>query len=257
MPSESRVSSRIERPAGAAREDRHPPEDTRPSLDSAVKPVDGFFTTFFVTPYSKHLARWAAGRGRTPNEVTVVSALVGFAAAAAFATGQRAGLIAGAVLLQVAFTADCVDGQLARYTGSFTSFGAWLDSTFDRVKEYAVFAGLAIGASAAGDPVWVLAGAALALQTARHVELFSFAVARPRARVEAPGRPLGVWGRLDAVPAALWVKRIVAFPIGERFAAISLTAALFTPRTTFAVLLAWGGFAAVYTTAGLVLRSLR
>jgi hypothetical protein len=54
----------------------------------------------------------------------------------------------------------------------------------------------------------------------------------------------------------VWIKKIVAFPIGERFAAISVTAALFSPRTTFVVLLAWGGFAAVYVVAGRVLRSL-
>ncbi|MCW2990341.1 MAG: CDP-alcohol phosphatidyltransferase, partial [Solirubrobacterales bacterium] len=29
-------------------------------LDSSVKAIDGFFTTFFVSPYSKHIARWAA-----------------------------------------------------------------------------------------------------------------------------------------------------------------------------------------------------
>ena len=37
---------------------------------------------------------------------------------------------------------------------------------------------------------------------------------------------------------------------------ISLTAALFTPRTTFVVLLAWGGVAATYAAIGRTLRSL-
>ena len=32
-------------------------------LDSAVKAADGFFTTFFVSPYSKYIARWCARRG--------------------------------------------------------------------------------------------------------------------------------------------------------------------------------------------------
>ena len=41
-------------------------------------------------------------------------------AALAFASGRDAGLVAGAVLLQIAFTADCVDGQLARYTWQFS-----------------------------------------------------------------------------------------------------------------------------------------
>ena len=53
-----------------------------------------------------------------------------------------------------------------------------------------------------------------------------------------------------------WVKKMAAFPIGERFAAISITAALFDARVTFIVLLSWGGFAVVYTLSGRVLRSI-
>jgi phosphatidylglycerophosphate synthase len=252
-------------------------------LDSAVKATDGFFTTFFVSPYSKYIARWAARRGLTPNQVTVASMAVGVVAAAAFATGSRLGLVAGAVLLQAAFTLDCVDGQLARYTMTFTRFGAWLDSVLDRAKEYVVYAGLALGASRMGDPVWVLAGAALTLQTVRHVLDFSFAAAEQHSMALAPQRPLedpsdgaagaaasgvaaraprsadvlSTWGRLNRLPGLIWLKRVIVLPIGERFAVISLTAALFTPRTTFVVLLAWGGFAALYGLAGRVLRSMR
>ena len=240
-------------------------DEERVRLDSAVKSVDGFFTTFFVSPYSRHLARWAARRGLTPNQVTVASLVLGIVCAACFAAGERWGLIAGAVLLQVAFTADCVDGQLARYTRSFSSLGAWLDSTFDRAKEWLVYAGLAIGA---GD-VWVLAAAALTLQTARHFVDFAWQEARDAGTqpvvqppveqpADAPAAPGGELGRWDANPGAVaWVKRIVALPIGERFAAISITAAIWSPRTTFIVLLAWGGFAALYGTTGRILRSRR
>ncbi|HEV2770158.1 MAG TPA: hypothetical protein VGV40_08265, partial [Solirubrobacteraceae bacterium] len=83
--------------------------------------------------------------------------------------------------------------------------------------------------------------------------------AAPAARslpLDLPSRMLGVWRLLDRWPGLRWVKRIVAFPIGERFAAISITAAVATPRTTFVVLLAWGGFAACYTLTGRLLRSL-
>jgi len=262
-------------------------------LDSAVKSADGFFTTFFVSPYSKHIARWAARRGLTPNQVTTVSMLIGVLAAAAFATGERWGLIAGAVLLQVSFTTDCVDGQLARYTRQFSKLGAWLDSVFDRTKEYLAFAGLAIGAAHAGDPVWLLACAAITLQTVRHTSDFSYmavahqtitvtpqtpieqpldhagaqAEARRRARAEgapiAPAkrppaaRVLGAWQKLDRSRALRWLKRMAAFPIGERFAVISITAALFDARAAFIAVLAWGGFALVYTQTGRVLRSLR
>jgi phosphatidylglycerophosphate synthase len=255
-------------------------DEQRVVLDSAVKATDGFFTTFFVSPYSKYIARWAARHELTPNHVTTVSMVVGVLAAAGFATGERWGFVAGAVLLQVAFTLDCVDGQLARYTLTFTRFGAWLDSVFDRAKEYVVYAGLAIGASASGDQVWLLAGAALTLQTVRHALDFSFAASEQQSMAVAPQRPLGdrsdgvaagagarpaarsdqvlsSWQRLNRWPGMIWVKRVLAFPIGERFAAISLTAALFTPRTTFVVLLACGGFAASYGLAGRLLRSIR
>jgi phosphatidylglycerophosphate synthase len=249
-------------------------------LDSSVKAIDGFFTTFFVSPYSKYIARWAARHGFTPNQVTTVSLLLGVLAAAAFATGERWGLVAGAVLLQIAFTTDCVDGQLARFTRTFTPLGAWLDSTFDRLKEWLVFAGLAIGAAHAGDPVWTLAGAAIILQTVRHGFDFAFAAAEhqsfdidTRLPLDDPSDGTGAahraasgpsaagvlrrWRRVDKVPGLIWVKRAIVFPIGERFAAISITAALWDARTTFVVVLVWGAVGAVYGLAGRVLRSLR
>jgi phosphatidylglycerophosphate synthase len=278
--------------AGASERITHYDVD-RLMLESAVKSNDGFFTTFFVSPYSKYIARWAARHGLTPNQITTASMLLGVLAAAAFATGERWGLIAGAVLLQVSFTTDCVDGQLARYTRRFSKLGAWLDSIFDRNKEYVAFAGLAIGGTAMGESVWPLACAAITLQTVRHTSDFSYmaaaheaitvtpqtpleqpldhagltAEARRQARAagDAPApvkRPLAArllsrWTKLDRSPTLVWIKKMIAFPIGERFAVISLTAALFTPRVTFIAWLAWGGVAFVYTQAGRVLRSLR
>jgi hypothetical protein len=276
--------------ADAAREIEAIDED-RVLLDSAVKGTDGFFTTFFVSPYSRYIARWAARRGLTPNQVTTASMFIGVLAAAAFATGERWGMIVGAVLLQVAFTTDCVDGQLARYTRTFSKLGAWLDSVFDRTKEYLAFAGLAIGASRMGDPVWLLACAAITAQTVRHMSDFSFgttqqqvlrttkhppieqpldasgaaAAARrngvtasePEPTRSAADRALSAWRRLDRAPGVRWFKRIASFPIGERFAVISITAAFFTPRITFVVLLACAAVAGLYTQTGRVLRSVR
>jgi CTP:molybdopterin cytidylyltransferase MocA len=268
-------------------------DEDRVLLDSAVKGSDGFFTTFFVSPYSRYIARWAAHRGFTPNQVTTVSVLIGLLAAIAFATGERWGMVVGAVLLQLAFTTDCVDGQLARYTRQFSKLGAWLDSVFDRTKEYLAFAGLAIGASRMGEPVWLLACAAITAQTVRHMSDFSFGGAQqlaigstaqppveqsldaagaaaetrrngmqqtgpqPERQPSAAERTLAAWRRLDRAPGVRWIKKMIAFPIGERFALISITAALFTPRVTFIALLAWATVAAVYTQAGRVLRSVR
>jgi Family of unknown function (DUF5941)/CDP-alcohol phosphatidyltransferase len=281
------------------------------ALDSAVKAMDGFFTTFFVSPYSKYVARFCARRGWTPNQMTTVSMGIGILAAIGFALATRPTMIAGAVLLQVAFTIDCVDGQLARYTRTFSKLGAWLDSVFDRGKEYVVFAGLAIGASHGFDQdVWVLAAAALTLQTTRHMLDFSFSAGQHEVIDQTPRMPLDhVWdvpvraalpadpedaevleedvepladvvaagplprpglkrrlvrlarrgvralGFLNRSSWGRWGKRIIVLPIGERFALISITAALFSPQVTFIALLAWGGFAALWSLSARFLRS--
>jgi phosphatidylglycerophosphate synthase len=146
----------------------------------------------------------------------------------------------------VAFTFDCVDGQLARYTRGFTPVGAWLDVTTDRVKEYAVYAGLAIGASRVADvDLWTLAATAMCLQTVRHLLDHTF----PSAGGDGVGRVVrrAWWSH--------WPRKLAILPIGERFAVICVTAAVWTPRTTFLVLLVWGGFAVLYGNAGRVLRS--
>ena len=109
------------------------------------------------------------------------------------------------MLLQLAFTTDCVDGQLARYTRTFSKLGAWLDSVFDRTKEYLAFAGLAIGASRAGDPVWLLACAAITLQTARHMSDFAFGGSQRDAIGVTPQPP--VEQALDAAGQAAQTRR--------------------------------------------------
>lgn len=260
-------------------------DEDRDRLDSAVKASDGFFTTFLISPWSRYLARFAARRGLTPNQVTTASLLVGLTAAGAFALGGRPALIVGAVLLQVSFAFDCVDGQLARYTRQFSSLGAWLDAMFDRVKEYAVYAGLAIGATRTGADasIWALATAAMILQSVRHTIDFAYAAnARDRRNVRVSARLADVHGsstattqtkpaaaagssaaagaiqlarRLDGSRVGYWAKRIIVLPIGERWALISVTAALAGPRFAFLALLGWGAGAALYTVTGRVLRS--
>ncbi|MEZ7006749.1 DUF5941 domain-containing protein [Streptomyces sp. AD55] len=230
-------------------------DDEAVRLKSAVKARDGFFTTFFISPYSRHLARWCARRGLTPNQVTTASLVTALIAAGCAATGTRSGVVAAGVLLIASFVLDCTDGQLARYSLQYSTLGAWLDATFDRAKEYAYYAGLALGAARGGDDVWTLALGAMVLQTCRHVVDFSFNEANHDATGNtSPTAALS--GRLDGLGWTVWVRRMIVLPIGERWAMIAVLTAVTTPRITFVVLLVGCAFAATYTTAGRVLRSL-
>ncbi|MFD8305394.1 DUF5941 domain-containing protein [Streptomyces sp. NPDC059690] len=230
-------------------------DDEAIRLKSAVKSRDGFFTTFFISPYSRYIARWCARRGLTPNQVTTASLLTALIAAGCAATGTRIGFVAAGVLLIASFVLDCTDGQLARYSLQYSTLGAWLDATFDRAKEYAYYAGLALGAARGGDDVWVLALGAMVLQTCRHVVDFSFNEANHDATANtSPTAALS--DKLDSVGWTVWVRRMIVLPIGERWAMIAVLTAVTTPRITFYVLLVGCAFAATYTTAGRVLRSL-
>ncbi|WP_328875118.1 DUF5941 domain-containing protein [Streptomyces sp. NBC_00287] len=230
-------------------------DDEAVRLKSAVKARDGFFTTYCISPYSRYLARWCARRGLTPNQVTTASLLTALIAAACAATGTRGGFVAAGVLLLFSFVLDCTDGQLARYSLQYSTLGAWLDATFDRAKEYAYYAGLALGAARGGDDVWALALGAMVLQTCRHVVDFSFNEANHDATANtSPTAALS--DKLDSVGWTVWVRRMIVLPIGERWAMIAVLTALTTPRITFYALLIGCAFAATYTTAGRVLRSL-
>ncbi|MEU7897610.1 CDP-alcohol phosphatidyltransferase family protein [Nonomuraea sp. NPDC049152] len=279
-----RITTQAE--ANEAASEMHGMDEDRARLNNAVKGADGFFTTYFVSTYSRFIARWAARRGLTPNQVTLISIFLGVAAAACFATGQRLGMVAGGVLIYFAFVFDCVDGQVARYARKFGVLGAWLDATFDRFKEYVVFAGLAVGYVVAGhsEDIWILALAALALQSVKHLLDFSFGAANrrkppsplPTTPLTAPDdsglrkalerrkveRSSGIrgllkmWSKAGRFRFVYWARKMVVFPIGERFAAIAITAALFDARVTFITLLIWGSVAAAYTVTGRVMRSL-
>ncbi|WP_077063084.1 DUF5941 domain-containing protein [Streptomyces sp. MP131-18] len=226
-------------------------------LRSAVKSRDGFFTTHCISPYSRYLARWCARRGLTPNQVTTASLITALVAAGCAATGTRGGFVAAGLLLLASFVLDCADGQLARYSLQYSTLGAWLDATFDRAKEYAYYAGLALGAARGGDDVWALALGAMILQTCRHIVDFAFNEAHPPAPGGTSGGATALSGRLDRIGWTVWVRRMIVLPIGERWALIAVLTALTTPRVTFTVLLIAGGLAGCYTTAGRLLRSRR
>ncbi len=91
-----------------------------------------------LTPVGQALARTPI----TPNMVTVIGT-VGMSASALyfFPTGH---LFWGVVVCTIFVFSDMLDGTLARIKGTSGPFGAFLDSTLDRVADAAVFGGLAI-----------------------------------------------------------------------------------------------------------------
>ncbi|WP_435872929.1 DUF5941 domain-containing protein [Micromonospora haikouensis] len=266
------VAHRVADPAGLAVAEAAVAavDEDRAELRLSVKEKDDFFTTFFVSTWSPYVTKASAKLGLTPTGVTAISVLFAAVAAVLFGVGGRPALVTGAVLLYLGFMLDCVDGQLARYTRHFSAWGGWLDTMADRAKEYLVYAGLGYGATAAGFRYgWALAVAAMTLQTVRHMTdtwygvLHDEAARRPKAVGGGGGGGGGIGDRLNAASTRVqadtgslsyWLKRTVVFPIGERWALIALTVALFGPLVSLVAVLTWGVLAFAYTGA---LRTLR
>jgi len=76
----------------------------------------------------------------SPNTITTVGTLITVAASVVYATGHI--MTAGWIMNVTAFF-DVADGEVARRTGRSSVFGAFYDSTLDRVADGALMAGLA------------------------------------------------------------------------------------------------------------------
>jgi len=97
-----------------------------------------------LTPVGRVLARTPL----TPNMLTVTGAVgMTVGALTLFPTGH---LFAGTMVCTGFVIADMLDGTLARITGSTGVFGAFLDSTMDRIADSAVFVGIAIWLATGG-----------------------------------------------------------------------------------------------------------
>jgi len=94
------------------------------------------------------LARGLHRVGISANAVTVIGVLVTVAGSALVATGRP---LPALFVLLAGGLADTLDGQLAKISGGGTRFGAFLDSTLDRVSDAAVACGAAALAAAVGD----------------------------------------------------------------------------------------------------------
>ena len=97
-----------------------------------------FWQGVMLAPFINLFIRW----GISPDVVTVVGTLGVSAGALVF---FPLGLVWQGVLVITAFVfSDLVDGAMARKMGRKDNFGAFLDSTLDRIADGALFGGLAL-----------------------------------------------------------------------------------------------------------------
>jgi CDP-diacylglycerol---glycerol-3-phosphate 3-phosphatidyltransferase len=165
----------------------------------------------------------------TPNAISMTGLVLNLAAAA-LVLGEH--FVLGGVAFIVGSIMDTLDGRYSRMSGKGTQFGAFLDSTLDRIEEGIVLAAVAYYFAEHGDSV----AAAACVVTV----LGSLMVSYTRARAEALGveckvglatRPVrvvilsiglvfGANELIDGVellePAVYVMAALTAFTVGQR-----------------------------------------
>lgn len=111
--------------------------------------------------------------GVTPDAVTVAGTLG--VVASSLLLLARGEFLLGTVAVTACVVTDLLDGAMARRRGTSSAFGAWLDSTCDRVADAAVLGALVWWFTGSGDDRATAAAALLALVAGN---LVSYAKAR-------------------------------------------------------------------------------
>ncbi len=150
----------------------------------------------------------------TPNTLTLLGIVITIGAAMCYAMGPSQGkfawnldpdaaangflLLAGGLIL-LASACDMLDGAVARIGGKKTKFGAFLDSSIDRISDFAVYAGIA-AFYARQDPANVLF---VLLSMMAFFNSFMISYTRARAEDIIESCSVGYWQRGERSAAIL------------------------------------------------------
>jgi phosphatidylglycerophosphate synthase len=114
-------------------------------LEETFRPRQEWWSRVFATPVANaalHLvADW---KFITPNRLTLASFFLTLCTAVMITSGSNVSFVYAALVLQVAYVLDCMDGQLARYRGVSSIAGSFLDKWSDFVKFPAIILALTL-----------------------------------------------------------------------------------------------------------------
>ncbi|HET6165913.1 MAG TPA: CDP-alcohol phosphatidyltransferase family protein [Marmoricola sp.] len=157
------------------------------------------FWTNVWAPLANLFLKW----GISPNTVTFVGTVGVVAGAVIFF--PQGHLLVGVLVITAFVFSDMMDGYMARASGKVSTFGAFWDSTLDRIGDAAIFGGLAMYYVGPGDNDWY---AALAIYCLSMGSVTSYA----RARAESLGMTakVGIAERADRLVFTLVTTGVAA-----------------------------------------------
>jgi CDP-diacylglycerol--glycerol-3-phosphate 3-phosphatidyltransferase len=173
------------------------------------------FARAFVNKLFTPLARLLNNLGISPDVVTIVGT-VGVCVGA-LVLYPRHEFFWGSLVIAIFALSDTLDGTMARLSGRSTKWGAYLDSTLDRVADSAIFGGLVLWYSGDGNTPHL---AALALACLILGSVVSYA----KARAEGLGMTanVGIAERAERVVVVLVATALVGLGVSESLLTVVL-----------------------------------
>lgn len=184
----------------------------------------------------------------TPNAVSTFSLITGLASGACALHPSPWNILTAALLLELYYALDCVDGQLSRLRGLSSMSGAFYDTVITYLVQSALLIALGLGLSTqSGETLWTWLGAAAAAATTWisliwhfRASLFVYAILKSggvRCKKSVTTSPSS---RRPSMPKFIfsWIKKSLTFP---------LTMNLFTAAGLLSVLGALTGHPALFT----------
>jgi len=107
--------------------------------------VEEVFDLIFYRPLAFLLVKGIYGTSITPNQLTLISMLLGFVGGILYFVGTPESFVAAGIFCILYNVLDCSDGQLARMKHSGTPIGRILDGFADYAVSTAVYVGILIG----------------------------------------------------------------------------------------------------------------
>ncbi len=104
--------------------------------------ADELINTYMLRPMAGVIVSTLYNTSVTPNQVTIASILVGFAAAAIYLLGTPTAILIAGLFVTLKDILDSADGQLARAKQQNSRIGRFLDSIGDFIVDAAVFAAI-------------------------------------------------------------------------------------------------------------------
>ena len=173
------------------------------------------FARAFITKLLTPLATLFLRLGIRPDVVTVVGTLGVCVGALGFY--PRHEFFWGTIIISAFALSDTLDGIMARLSGRSSKWGAYLDSTLDRVADSAIFGGLVLWYAGDGESPYL---AALALACLILGSVVSYA----KARAEGLGMTanVGIAERAERVVTVLLATGLVGLGAPEVLLAVVL-----------------------------------